>query len=871
MGIAIHVAHTVFGLGQGTHDFLIQEWIYDAVTASCAAVVLARGVLRPEQRWSWLAIGFGLALWAGADLLWTLSYSRLDEAPFPNAADALYLSGYVGVLIGVAGLARSRVQRLKAIEWTDITIAVLGVSAIGATVVLDYVIENATGTTLEQLVAVGYPVLDLAALAAAAATIALTGWSPGRGLTFVCFGVAAVGLGDVLYTKTSLDGTYTAYAWYNSLWLVGGALIAYASMQVEPSHRISARPESARAFASPMIFAVAVLSFLLLDRLEASTPAVAALMALTLAAIVVRLALTFNENRRLVNLLQRDALTKIGNRSKLLLDMRRIFEDDPTPAHTITFLDLDGFKAYNDAFGHPAGDAVLMRLSGQLAEAVGERGGAYRLGGDEFAVLTPGTTESTRQFVADCADSLTEHGEGFRITSSFGTAEIPREGNNPTAAIALADERMYAHKDSRRPSPGGEVEAVLIRILQARAPDMGDHGSSVARLAKDLGDALGLSEGEHAALARGAELHDIGKMAIPDAILTKPGALSEEEWDFIRQHTLLGERILSAAPSLAAVGKLVRSSHERWDGRGYPDGLQGDEIPLASRIIFVCDAYDAMVSDRPYAAARSHEEALEELRAHAGAMFDPEVVEKFAEMPSERFEHPPLEPHPGVESKPLTPTKARDVMGLFKGMKDMANLTKQAKEMQAQQQEQAGLQAGPRGPDGADGRHAERRQRAACGAERPVRRPEPPAHRGHRGSGRDRRHGHPRPRRDERYNLDIDLEVHVPGRAPYRVANQYIVPAAAQLGPGVTLPIRVDASDQSKIAIDWDQAARSPERGEVRPAGSGAAAPAAPAAAPAASGGGDTVAELERLAKLRDSGALSDAEFEQQKARVLGS
>ncbi|MBA2546814.1 MAG: SHOCT domain-containing protein [Solirubrobacterales bacterium] len=112
------------------------------------------------------------------------------------------------------------------------------------------------------------------------------------------------------------------------------------------------------------------------------------------------------------------------------------------------------------------------------------------------------------------------------------------------------------------------------------------------------------------------------------------------------------------------------------------------------------------------------------------------------------------------------------------------------------------------------------------------------------------------------YNLDIDLEVHVSGRAPYRVANQYIVPAAAQIGPGVTLPIRVDASDQSKIAIDWNQAARPPERGEVRPAGAGAPA--------ASGGGGDTVAGLERLAKLRDSGALSDAEFEQQKARVLG-
>lgn len=209
-------------------------------------------------------------------------------------------------------------------------------------------------------------------------------------------------------------------------------------------------------------------------------------------------------------------------------------------------------------------------------------------------------------------------------------------------------------------------------------------------------------------------------------------------------------------------------------------------------------------------------------------------------------------------------------MGLFKGIKDVANLTKQAKQLQEQQQADAGYKPGMGGQfqqmgdllSNANEQLAELTDQqgdkgkllaegiAAQGVIVGMGTPE-------RGA--------------MTYNLDIDLEVHVPGRQPYRVANQYMVPAAAQLGPGVTLPIRVDPDDQAKIAIDWDQAARSPQRGQVRPADASSPSPAPAAAAPAApSGGADTVTELERLAKLRDSGALIDSEFEQQKVRLLG-
>jgi diguanylate cyclase (GGDEF)-like protein len=352
----------------------------------------------------------------------------------------------------------------------------------------------------------------------------------------------------------------------------------------------------------------------------------------TLVAVVVRLALTFMQNHRLVTELETDPLTSLFNRGKLVYDLDRIFSLDEPPPHVLAYLDLDGFKAYNDAFGHPAGDALLVRLGGQLAEAVGEGGRAYRMGGDEFAMLIPGDGTSAGAAVAAGAAALSERGQGFKVTCSFGSAQLPTDATSPATALQLADQRMYEDKDSHRPSAGGEVEAVLLRILNQRAPDLSEHVNAVKSLALAVGEKLELPPGELIALGRASELHDIGKIAIPDAILNKAGPLDEQEWGFMHQHTVLGERIVSAAPSLASVGRLIRSSHERWDGKGYPDRLAGESIPLAARIIFVCDAYDAMTSERPYSRARDPEAVLAELHESSGSQFDPGLVKVFEDV-----------------------------------------------------------------------------------------------------------------------------------------------------------------------------------------------------------------------------------------------
>jgi HD-GYP domain-containing protein (c-di-GMP phosphodiesterase class II) len=157
----------------------------------------------------------------------------------------------------------------------------------------------------------------------------------------------------------------------------------------------------------------------------------------------------------------------------------------------------------------------------------------------------------------------------------------------------------------------------------------------VADLAVQVGKELGLTDGELEDVRAAAELHDVGKIAIPDAILNKPSWLNDEEWEFMRQHTVIGERIVLSAPSLARAAAFIRSSHERMDGTGYPDGLAGAEIPLGARIIAVCDAYDAMTSDRPYSHALTREASLAELRSHAGSQFDAAVVNVFERIVNE--------------------------------------------------------------------------------------------------------------------------------------------------------------------------------------------------------------------------------------------
>jgi len=329
-----------------------------------------------------------------------------------------------------------------------------------------------------------------------------------------------------------------------------------------------------------------------------------------------------------------DPLTGLANRRALLQDLDGAVAGDGDPTALVLF-DLDGFKSYNDTFGHPAGDALLARLGGRLDAATADRGVAYRLGGDEFCLLAPVSDEADALALASTAQlALTESGPGFVIGSSYGAALLPSEAASVTEALTLVDTRLYLQKGNGRVPASQQAADVLVTVLNERDAELGRHSQTVASLAGRVATACELPSAEVKRIRLAAEVHDIGKAAIPDAILTKTEPLDDVERDFLRRHPLIAERVAKAAPALAPTAELLRGHQEHFDGTGYPDSLTADQIPLGARIIAACHAFDLLAHDHP-GPERSVAAALAHLRREAGTRFDPGVVERLAEVLSQ--------------------------------------------------------------------------------------------------------------------------------------------------------------------------------------------------------------------------------------------
>ncbi len=374
----------------------------------------------------------------------------------------------------------------------------------------------------------------------------------------------------------------------------------------------------------------------LLNTLRAGTLALLTLALLMLIGAVVALVIS---NRRVEHQLSTDPLTGLRNRRALLDELPRACERaaEEAPAF-LWFFDLNGFKSYNDSFGHVAGDSLLTRLGARLRETVGPAGGVYRLGGDEFCVLITAPLADPHALFVQARDALTERGGAFTVTAAAGAVEIPREAREATKALRYADQRMYREKASSQGGAAELITAVLHAALAQRHPDLGEHSDDVAGDVELLARTIGLEDEMIALISKAADLHDVGKLGIPDEIITRPGPLNPDEWEFMKQHTVMGEQIIAAAgPSLERIGPLVRASHERWDGKGYPDGLTGEEIPLGARIITICDSFRAMLDERVYKPGMSLADALAELRRCAGTQFDPYLVEVFCRLVTERI------------------------------------------------------------------------------------------------------------------------------------------------------------------------------------------------------------------------------------------
>ena len=322
-----------------------------------------------------------------------------------------------------------------------------------------------------------------------------------------------------------------------------------------------------------------------------------------------------------------DALTGLNNRRALQLDLEAALPSATDDERVLLALfDLDGFKGYNDTFGHSAGDELLNRLGRNLTKAAEKLGGkAYRLGGDEFCVLSKTDDARSEQLIEAATAALTDEGDGWSIGTSVGTVWVPGDASDVEAALVMADERMYSDKAVRK---GKQPTLQSLTEGPKKRVEDGSTGR-VAAMAEAIAGQLRLGGDEVDAIRIAADLHDIGKSSIPDSILAKKGELDDDEWAFIRKHTITGGRLAFAAHARTHTAALVSSSHEHFDGNGYPDGLAGEQIPLGARIIAVCDAYNAMTSDRPFRKAMAPVVALRELQHCAGSQFDPVVVDAF--------------------------------------------------------------------------------------------------------------------------------------------------------------------------------------------------------------------------------------------------
>jgi len=526
------------------------------------------------------------------------------------------------------------VREFRKSLWLDGAVGALAVGALATALVLG---PNGFGSDSGLLaIDLAFIFADVLLLGFVIGGLAVTGWRPGRSFAIIGGALATGAVADGYFFWAGAVEAEVATTLMATLWPASALLVSLAAWQ-EPRRR-TVRMEGWRILAMPSFFGLVALVLLAAHTIEPiNTPALVLALA-TLIGVIARMALTFRENLVLLESTRReastDALTGLGNRRRLMDDLAASI-DSATPElpNGLVMFDLDGFKLYNDRFGHPLGDALLARLGQGLTLAVGDNGSAYRLGGDEFCVVAAGSAEDLHDLALRAQAALSDRGRGFEVGCSYGLVLLPGEAHDVAHALHLADDRLYAHKGaSRRTTVTRQTSDALLQVLRECQPSLNGHLDEVALLAQGLGNHLGLRPAAIDELTRAAQLHDIGKVAVPSDILGKEGPLDENEWRFMRQHTLAGDRILSAAPALGPVAGLVRASHERFDGTGYPDGLAGEAIPYAARIIAVCDAYHAMTADRPYSAAREPAEAIEELRACAGGQFDPKVVEAFVEL-----------------------------------------------------------------------------------------------------------------------------------------------------------------------------------------------------------------------------------------------
>lgn len=463
-GIALLTLHLVVGFGGGATNPVFDHWLYNGLRIGAALACLARAVRVATERRAWALIGAGLLLGALGDAYWTFVIVDDPSPPVPSPGDVLMLAMYPLLFAGIVLLLHERFRGLSAGRWLDGAIGGLAVTAVGTQVLLSTVLDHSSGSMEEFITAIAFPVGDLALLAFAGAILISTAGRPGRSLWLLAAGLLAITAVDIYYAYASTVGTYSEGGPFDVLWPLGFALIAWAAWTPatddldEPAHLN-------HPLAVAALFVAMFAGTRIYGRIGELEPTADVLVTAAGIAFVARLLLALFENQRLLARAETDSLTHLWNRGRLEIDLDRACAD--RRSHVLVLFDLNGFKAYNDSFGHPAGDALLIRLSARLSEATPTTGAAYRMGGDEFAVLFRGRLSQSEIRIRGLAAALSEDDKGHPVGASFGAVEIPAEAESPSTALRIADERLYADKDKSRARSRRVAEAATRSPIRA--------------------------------------------------------------------------------------------------------------------------------------------------------------------------------------------------------------------------------------------------------------------------------------------------------------------------------------------------------------------------------------------------------------------
>ena len=466
-GTLLVALHYWLGLLDGLHA-AIGNGVYCAVVLGAGVACLSRASAYGRERNAWILLGLSILVWGAAEVYWAVAIEGNPDAPYPSPADIGYLLFYPLAYLGLGLLVRARTHELNWRLWMDGLIAGLGTAALGAAFIFDFVAEKTEGTTIEIVTTLAYPLGDITMLAMVVGVVALTGWKPGRTWSLLLAGLAALVVADIAFTLQLTEEALPGGSWVEPVYLISAVCLGASVWQPAEAAEITSPEERRREMVVPTVFASVMIGLFAMQYFSATSSLSTVLWAATMTAVIVRLGMSDRENKRLLEQVRTDALTGLNNRGRLQVDLPVYFaEASEKRPLSLMLLDLNGFKHYNDTFGHPAGDELLVRLGAALLETLGDDSVAYRIGGDEFCVLLTCERDRLNGVGRGVTRALSASGPGYSVSTSWGTVEVPTEESDPSAAMQLADVRMYAQKESRRTahleeSPVGDAGEVKV-------------------------------------------------------------------------------------------------------------------------------------------------------------------------------------------------------------------------------------------------------------------------------------------------------------------------------------------------------------------------------------------------------------------------